>query len=112
MNQEEKNKIILANELPPKDSNGNFLHKFEVRMKVLGKDPEKDGVEKAVFVDDKKLDFKIDVNRFLEAKSKGINYLIEEQKKIEKEFIKSVSEAIGRKVTTEEIKKATVTGWI
>lgn len=111
MDQEDK-KIIVANEMPPKDANGDFLHKFEVRMKLLGKDPEKDGVEKAVFVDGKKLDFKIDVNRFLEAKSKGINYLIQEQQKIEKEFIKSVSEAIGRNVTTEEIKKATVTGWI
>lgn len=111
MNEEDK-KIIVTNEMPPIDSNGDFLHRFEVRMKSLGKDPEKDGVEKAVFIDGKKLDFKIDVNRFLEAKSKGINYLIQEQKKIEKEFIKSVSEAIGRKVTTEEIKKATVTGWI
>lgn len=104
--------IFVTNELPPKDANGNFMHRFEVKMKALGKDPQKDGVEKAVFIDGKKLDFKIDVTRFLEAKSKGINFLIEEQKKIEKEFIKSVSDAIGRKVTTEEIKKATVAGWI
>lgn len=104
--------IFVTNELPPKDASGNFMHRFEVKMKALGKDPQKDGVEKAVFIDGKKLDFKIDVTRFLEAKSKGINFLIEEQKKIEKEFIKSVSDAIGRKVTTEEIKKATVTGWI
>ena len=104
--------IFATNELPPKDSNGNFMHKFEVKMKVLGKDPQKDGVEKAVFIDGKKLDFKIDVTRFLEAKSKGINFLIEEQKKIEKEFINSVSDAVGRKVTTAEIKKATMTGWI
>lgn len=103
--------IIITNEMPPQDSNGNFMHKFEVKMKMLGKSPE-DGVEKAVFIDNKKLDFKIDITRFLEAKSKGINFLIQEQQKIEKEFIKSVSEAIGRKVTTEEIKKATITGWI
>jgi hypothetical protein len=108
----EINRIIESNEIPPKSADGNFMHKFEVKMKVLGKDPQKDGVEKAVFIDGKKLDFKIDVTRFLEAKSKGINFLIEEQKKIEKEFVKSVSEVIGRKVTTEEIKKATVTGWI
>lgn len=86
--------------------------KFEVKMRVLGPDPKKDGVEKAVFIDDKKLDFKIDVFRFLESKYKGLSYMIQEQKKIEKEFIKSVSDFLGRKVTIEEIKKAILEGWI
>jgi hypothetical protein len=99
-------------DVPPLDKNGNFKHKFEVKMRALGPNPKQDGVEKAVFVDGQKLDFKIDVIQFLEAKQKGIQYLIQEQKKIEKAFVKSVSEAIGRKVTTEEIKKATIEGWI
>lgn len=102
----------IETEIPPFDKNGNFKHKFEVKMRPLGPNPKEDGVEKAVFINGKKLDFKIDVLRFLEAKQKGINYLMQEQKKIEKEFIKSVSEAIGRRVTTEEIKKATIEGWI
>lgn len=102
----------IQTDIPPLDKNGNFKHKFEVKMRPLGPNPQQDGVEKAVFVDGKKLDFKIDVLRFLEAKQKGINYLIQEQQKIEKEFVKSVSEAIGRKVTVEEIKKATIEGWI
>lgn len=102
----------IQTDIPPFDKNGNFKHKFEVKMRPLGPKPQEDGVEKAVFIDGKKLDFKIDVLRFLEAKQKGINYLIQEQQKIEKEFIKSVSEAIGRKVTTDEIKKATIEGWI
>lgn len=96
----------------PLDENGNFKRKFEVKMRPLGPDPAKDGVEKSVFIDGNKLDFKIDVLRFLEAKQKGISFLIEEQKKIEKQFIKSVSEALGRKVTTPEIKKAILEGWI
>jgi hypothetical protein len=103
---------FIETEVPPFDKDGNFKHKFEVKMRALGPNPEQDGVEKAVFIDGKKIDFKIDVLRFLEAKQKGINYLIQEQIKIEKEFTKSVSEAIGRKVTTEEIKKATIEGWI
>lgn len=106
----EKSRIITDG--PPLDAKGNFKHRFEVKMRPLGPNPQQDGVEKAVFVDGKKLDFKIDVLRFLEAKQKGINFLMQEQKKIEREFIKSVSEAIGRKVTTEEIKKATIEGWI
>lgn len=85
--------------------------KFEVKMRFLGSTPE-DGVEKAVFIDDKKIDFKIDVFRFLEAKSKGPKFLFEEQKKIEKEFRRSVSDFLGRKVTIEEIKKAILEGWI
>jgi hypothetical protein len=49
---------------------------------------------------------------FLEAKSKGYNFLIEEQKKIEKEFVSSVSNFLSRKVTIEEIKKSILEGWI
>lgn len=108
--KEEEKKII--NEIPPLDSKGNFKRKFEVKMRALGPNPQQDGIEKAVFIEGKKLDFKIDILRFLEAKHKGISFLIEEQKKIEREFIKSVSDAIGRKVTTEEIKRATMEGWI
>lgn len=103
---------IINTEIPPPDGKGGFMHRFEVMMRPLGPDPLKDGVEKAVFVDKKKLDFSIDVIRFLEARRKGPKYLIEEQKRIEREFIKVVSEAVGRRVTTDEIKRATVEGWI
>jgi hypothetical protein len=108
----EQDRTKMIGEIPPLDAKGNFKRKFEVKMRPLGPNPQEDGVEKAVFIDGKKLDFKIDVLRFLEAKHKGINFLVEEQKKIEREFIKSVSEALGRKVTTEEIKRATLEGWI
>lgn len=104
--------IEICSQLPPMDENGKPKRRFEVKMRPLGPDPKADGIEKAVFLDGQKLDFKIDVLRFLEAKSKGLNYLIQEQKKIQNEFIKKVSEALGRKVTNEEIKKAILEGWI
>jgi hypothetical protein len=107
----EDNKVETYGQIPF-DKNGNLKRKFEVKMRPLGPNPKEDGVEKAVFIDGRKLDFKIDVLRFLETKQKGINFLIEEQKKIEREFVKSVSEAIGRRVTTDEIKRATIEGWI
>ena len=103
---------MIDTEIPPPDGKGGFMRRFEVMMRSLGSDPIKDGVEKAVFVDKKKLDFSIDVIRFLEARRKGPKYLIEEQKLIEREFIKVVSEAVGRRITVEEIKKATAEGWI
>ena len=104
--------IVFGEGVPPLDENGNPKSKFEVKMRPLGPNPAKDGVEKAVFLDGKMLDFKIDVLRFLEAKKKGMKYLIEEQGKIEKEFVKCVSEATGKKVTTQDIKKAILEGWI
>jgi hypothetical protein len=104
--------ISIFNELPPFDKDGKPKLKFEVKMRYLGPDPQKDGFEKSVFINNVKLDFKIDVLRFLEAKSKGINFLIEEQKKIEREFTQSVSDFLGRKVKVDEIKKAIVEGWI
>lgn len=103
---------IIDTDIPPMDASGRFKKRFSVMMRPLGPDPARDGAEKAVFVDGKKLDFAIDVMRFLEARSKGPKYLFEEQKKIEREFVKSVSEAVGRRVTVEEIKRATVEGWI
>ena len=107
----------MANEdftigVQPLDSRGNPKLRFEVKMRVLGSDPMRDGVEKAVFVDGKQLDFKIDVLRFLEAKGMGVNRMIQEQKRIEREFVSKVSEAVGRRVTKEEIKVATLEGWI
>jgi hypothetical protein len=98
--------------IAPTRADGSPKQRFEVKMKVLGSDPKKDGVEKAVFVDGKKLDFKIDVLRFLQAKSRGVDEMIREQKRIEREFINSVSEAVGRRVTREELKIATIEGWI
>lgn len=108
----EGEKFEIHKEMPPLDEMGNLKRKFEVKMRPLGPNPKEDGVEKAVFIDGQKLDFKIDVLRFLEAKQKGIDFLVEEQKKIEREFVKSVSEALGRRVATEEIKKAAIEGWI
>jgi len=108
---EDQNKIPIYKEMPPINENGIPKLRFEVKMRALGSDP-KDGIEKAVFINNQMLDFKIDVFRFLDAKFKGINYLLEEQKKIEREFIKSVSSFLGRKVTIEEIKKAIMEGWI
>ena len=104
--------VPIYTQIPPLDKKGNFKKKFEVKMRVLGPQPQKDGIEKAVFINNIKLDFKIDILRFLESKSKGINYVIEEQKNIERNFVKAVSDFLGRKVSIKEIKKAILEGWI
>jgi hypothetical protein len=48
----------------------------------------------------------------MEAAKMGPQYIREVQKDIEKHFANSVSDFLGRKVTIEEIQKATKTGWI
>lgn len=97
--------------LAPLDGQGNPKKRFEVRLVKLGSDP-RDGIEKAVFVDGKRLDFSIDMLRFVEARSRGVDAVIAEQKRIEKEFTKAVSEALGRRVTKDQIKAAIAEGWI
>lgn len=103
-----ENIIPMFEDVPPLDKNGNPKIKFEVKQRGT---PES-GIEKSVFVGGHKLDFKIDVNRFLEAKKAGPKYFVQIQKEIQDSFVKAVSDAVGRKVTVMEIQQATVTGWI
>ena len=102
------NIIPMSEEVAPLDKNGVPMIKFEVKQRGH---PEH-GIEKSVFVAGKKLDFKIDVNRFLEAKKAGPKYFVQVQKEIQDKFVKEVSDAVGRKVTVMDLQKATVTGWI
>lgn len=82
--------------------------RFEVRIR-----PKPDGsVEKAIFIDDELLDWSIDMNSYMEAVKMGSKYLRAVQADISRHFVESVSDFLGRKVTIEEIKKATQTGWI
>lgn len=82
--------------------------RFEVKMRQ-----SKDGgIEKAIFIDGELLDWQIDMNSYMDAALMGPLYKKEAQKDIEKHFIESVSDTIGRKVTIVEIKKAIASGWI
>lgn len=69
-------------------------------------------LEKAIFIDGELLDWQIDMNSYVEACKMGMHFQREAQKSIEKHFVDSVSDTLGRKVTMEEIKVAIKTGWI
>jgi hypothetical protein len=92
----------------PEDENGNRLKRFEVKMRK-GKNGT---VEKAIFIDNELLDWSIDMNSLMEAMRMGPKFFRAAQKDIERHFVESVSEVIGRKITVNDIKKATQTGWI
>lgn len=81
--------------------------RFEVKMR--GKSG---GLEKAIFIDGELLDWQIDMNSYADAVRMGPHFQREVQRDIERHFIDSVSDTLGRKVTMEEIKTAIKTGWI
>ena len=80
---------------------------FEVKMRK-----EKGNVQKAIFVGGELLDWNIDMDSYMEAVKMGFMYQRDVQRDIEKHFITSVSDFLGRKITMEDIKKAIQTGWI
>lgn len=82
------------------------------RFEVMMRPAKGGGIEKAIFIDGEMLDWQIDMNSYVEAAKMGFHFRREIQRDIERHFIESVSDFIGRKVTIEEIKQAIKTGWI
>lgn len=69
-------------------------------------------LERKIFVDNKLLDWSVDVSSFQEAQRMGMMYQRAVKEDIAKHFTECVSELLGRKVTMDEILIATKTGWI
>ena len=84
------------------------LKRFEVKTRVA----KGGGLENAIFIGGELLDWTIDLKSLMEAYKLGPHFVREVQKDIEKHFSESVSDFIGRKVTTEDIQRATKLGWI
>lgn len=80
---------------------------FEVKMVSLD-----GGLQKQIFIDNELLHWSIDTASYIEAVKMGPMYQREIQKSIEKHFIDSVSDFLGRKVSILEIKEAIKSGWI
>jgi len=81
---------------------------FEVKIR-----PAKGGgIEKAIFIGGELLDWQVDINSLVEAMRMGPMYMKAVQKDIEKHFVESVSDFVGRKVTADDIKKAIKDGYI
>jgi hypothetical protein len=88
--------------------NGEPKKSFEVRMgRAKG-----GGIEKTVYIGGELLDWAIDANSLMEAMKMGPKFFKEIQKDIERHYVDSVSEFLGRKVSAQDIKDAISTGWI
>ena len=91
----------------PLDDKGEPMKTFEIKMR------KRSGtIEKAIFIDGEAIDWSVDISSLMEAYIMGTKYERADQKDISKHFVESVSEVLGRKVTTQDIKRATTTGWI
>lgn len=92
----------------PLRSDGTPKVRFETKMKKRS-----DGtIEKAIFIDGNKLDWSVDASSLMDAAQMGPDFFKVVQKDIEKHFVESVSEFIGRKFTPDDITQAIKTGWI
>lgn len=93
---------------PPLRADGTQKLRFETKMRKRS-----DGtIEKALFIGGEMLDWSVDVSSLMDAARMGPLYFRAAQRDIEKHFVESVSEFIGRKITPEEIKQAIKSGWI
>lgn len=97
-----------VNPVAPTDRDGKPLLRFEVKMR---RHPGGE-LEKAIFIDNQKLDWSIDISSYLEACKMGLQYKLAVQSDIAKHFVESVGEFVGRHVTMAEIKSAIKTGWL
>ena len=68
--------------------------------------------ERKIFINNELLDWSVDIASFQEAQRMGSMYQKSVKEDIVKHFTNSVSEFLGRKVTMEEIRTATKSGWI
>lgn len=97
-----------ASFIPPSHPDGSPKQRFETKMRKRS-----DGtIEKALFINGEKLDWSVDISSLMEASRMGPVFFRSVQRDIEKHFVESVSEFIGRKVTPDEIKNAIKEGWI
>mgnify|MGYP006287164587 CR=1 FL=1 len=83
-----------------------------VRFDVRTRPAKGGGLENAIFIGGELLDWQVDLNSLMEAAKMGPHYLNEAKKDVEKHFVESVSDFLGRKVTYQQIMTATKTGWI
>ena len=84
----------------------------KVPFKTVIKTHPNGSLERKIFIGNTEVDYSIDVSAFMEARKMGPAYENAIRADIVKHFTNCVAEVLGRKVTYEEVLKATKTGWI
>jgi len=81
--------------------------KFEQKMELIN-----GTLKKNVYINEELLDWGIDIASYMEAMKMGPKYHHAIKADIQRHFVDSVSEVVGRYVTVKEITEAIKTGWI
>lgn len=81
---------------------------FEIKMQP----GPNNTIKKHIYIDGELLDWSVDVTSLMDAYKMGPYIFQAAKKDIEKHFVESVSDVVGRKVTAQEIKQAGIQGWI
>jgi hypothetical protein len=90
-------------EKPPEGPDGKPKKTFQVKT---------DGQKKRIFVDGELFDWTVDATSLAKAMTMGPEYFKAARDDIEKHFVDSLSEVVGRQLTHPEVVEAAKTGWI
>ena len=92
----------------PLHPNGKPMKSFDIEMRK----GENGKIEKVVIIDNIEVDWSVDMNVLFDAARMGPHMLRAVQQDIARHYIQCISEVVGRKVSAQDIQKATDTGWI
>ena len=81
--------------------------KFEVKINRNYNPPKR-----GIFIDGKLFDWEVDQESLQKAREMGPKFYVMAQLDIEKHFLESLSEFLGREITQAEVTQATQTGFI
>ncbi len=88
-------------------ADGTPKKRFQVMQHIVN-----GGMRKDIFIDGELLDWSVDTESLREAMKMGPKFFRSVQQDIEKHFVESVSDFVGKKLTPTDIKEAIKTGWI
>ena len=83
--------------------------RFELKTRL---NPEKKTFQRDIFIDGELFDYSVDKESLVRAKSMGEYHFLAAQQDIASHFLECLSEMVGRKVTTDDVKTAKKTGFI
>jgi hypothetical protein len=92
---------------PPIGKDGKPQTRFEVRKKMIGWH-----MDKKIFLNGELFDWEIDKESLIWAIAQGPVFAEAARQDIEKHFLECLSEILGKRITNEDVKEATKTGWI
>jgi|GEM_PF-5550852 len=97
---------------PPKDKDGKYKKRFEVKEEATQGFVPGPYFQKNIYIDGELFDWSIDEEAYHWAEKQGPQMLMVVQQDIAKYFLECLSETVGKRVTIQDLQEAEKTGWI